>query len=304
MSDPAIPDRIGPAMRWVLAGIALFVFFLGASDSFRDGKNQTGFIYIALFLATFVIAVKWDQIAEFITNRRPSVAFVFLAVGAVFLFVGIYLLATTPVSQEFGVAKQEIDAAKREIASLRHENEQLKQHKASSPSPSLNAPVSAPKTHARVIPLPHPAEVPTAFSGFSNADLKLKVSQITVDLRAFEASYRKQFKAIKLAPKKGATPEEQRNEFAINTKQISDLKEQETQNYQKIFGKEVRSIYNELLDRLSKIPPPPVSPLPTPSHNSNYASPVITAVLSGSIANENTLSDLSKYFDELAALIP
>jgi hypothetical protein len=65
MSDADIPDKIGPAARWAVAGIALFVFFLVAVEKFNEGQYQPGFINAGLFCITFIIAVKWNAIAVF-----------------------------------------------------------------------------------------------------------------------------------------------------------------------------------------------------------------------------------------------
>jgi hypothetical protein len=79
MSDAAIPDRYGPAIRWAIAGIALFVFFLLGAEEFKDGKYVSGGIFAALFIVTFVIAVKWEQIAAFL--GRDKVTLTLIGVG-------------------------------------------------------------------------------------------------------------------------------------------------------------------------------------------------------------------------------
>jgi hypothetical protein len=76
MSDADIPDKIGPAARWVVAGIALFVFFLVAVEKFNEGQYQPGFINAGLFCVTFIIAVKWNAIAAFV---GAAATYLFLA---------------------------------------------------------------------------------------------------------------------------------------------------------------------------------------------------------------------------------
>jgi hypothetical protein len=77
MSDADIPDRIGPAARWAIAGIALFVFFLIAAEKFNEGHLKAGFINAGLFCVTFLIAVKWNAIARF------------FGAAATYLFLGL-----------------------------------------------------------------------------------------------------------------------------------------------------------------------------------------------------------------------
>ena len=81
MSDAEIPDRIGPAARWAIAGIFLFVFVLGASDSFREGKPVVGSVYAVLFIVTFLIAVKWNRIADFAKERASHLFRVLASIG-------------------------------------------------------------------------------------------------------------------------------------------------------------------------------------------------------------------------------
>jgi hypothetical protein len=89
MSEADIPDRFGPAARWTIASIVLFVLILGISDSFREAKLVAAGVYTALFIITFIIAVKWKAFLE----RRRLMAFIFIAVGAACLAIGIGLLA-------------------------------------------------------------------------------------------------------------------------------------------------------------------------------------------------------------------
>jgi hypothetical protein len=94
MSDAEIPDRIGPAARWAIAGIFLFVFVLGASDSFREGKLPAAWIYVALFVVTFLIAVKWNHIASFAKKKASTLFRVLASIGilaagiAIGMFIG------------------------------------------------------------------------------------------------------------------------------------------------------------------------------------------------------------------------
>jgi hypothetical protein len=94
MSDAEIPDKIGPAARWAIAGIFLFVFVLGASDSFREGKPTVAWVYVVFFVITFLIAVKWNQIATFAKSKAGTLFRVMASVGilaagiAIGMFIG------------------------------------------------------------------------------------------------------------------------------------------------------------------------------------------------------------------------
>jgi hypothetical protein len=97
MSDADIPDRLGPAARWAIASIALFVFFLGASDTFREGQYTAGGIYSVLFIVTFFIAVKWKWLALFFAGeRRRKLGWALTIAGTVgclgFVGWGAYML--------------------------------------------------------------------------------------------------------------------------------------------------------------------------------------------------------------------
>jgi hypothetical protein len=81
MSEADIPSRFGPAVRWVTAGIFLFVFALGISDSAYARNGIAAAVYAALFIVTFVIAVKWVQIADALTRWRQKVAWILIALG-------------------------------------------------------------------------------------------------------------------------------------------------------------------------------------------------------------------------------
>jgi hypothetical protein len=87
MSDPDIPDKIVPAIRWAIVVIVLFVLALGISDTLREGKYTGAGIYSVLFLLTFVVAVKWHwmadrwhYIARFFGSRRATMFYIALAV--------------------------------------------------------------------------------------------------------------------------------------------------------------------------------------------------------------------------------
>ncbi|MGH6980192.1 MAG: hypothetical protein ACREFC_03210, partial [Stellaceae bacterium] len=88
MSDPIIPDKFLPALRWVIAGIALFVFFLEAAEGFREGQIETGCVFTGLFFATLPIGIWWNRIGQFFGSR--TMATLYLALGVVGLvLVGI-----------------------------------------------------------------------------------------------------------------------------------------------------------------------------------------------------------------------
>ncbi|MGA8611440.1 MAG: hypothetical protein WB760_06935 [Xanthobacteraceae bacterium] len=74
MSDALIPDRFMPAIRWVIAGIALFVFFLEAADSFREGELASGFVFVGLFVVTLPIAIWWNAIGQYFGGRKKASA--------------------------------------------------------------------------------------------------------------------------------------------------------------------------------------------------------------------------------------
>jgi hypothetical protein len=88
MSEGDIPSRFGPATKWVLTGIILFILGLGVSDSLHEGDWSAAAIYAALFVAVFVVAVKWDKIAAFLARWRQKVAWTLVLMG----FVGALAL--------------------------------------------------------------------------------------------------------------------------------------------------------------------------------------------------------------------
>lgn len=89
MSDPDIPNKIGPAVKWTIATIALFVFFLIAVEKFNDGQIRAGVINASLFLVTFLIAVKWDWLASLV--GRGAVYLAYLLVASVLLGAGVFV---------------------------------------------------------------------------------------------------------------------------------------------------------------------------------------------------------------------
>jgi hypothetical protein len=91
MSDADIPDKIGPAVRWAVAGIALFVFFLVSVEKFNEGQIQPGLINAALFCVTFLIAVKWNVIASFVGS------------AATYLFLGLTALGVLAAGIAMGI---------------------------------------------------------------------------------------------------------------------------------------------------------------------------------------------------------
>ena len=95
MADSDIPNRFGPAARWVVAGIALFVFFLLGAESFRDGHPFSGSVFSGLFVLTFVTAVKWEQIAGYLGRDKVTTVLLVVALAlAVGLGVIVGLLIT------------------------------------------------------------------------------------------------------------------------------------------------------------------------------------------------------------------
>lgn len=119
MSDATIPDKLGPAARWAVAGIALFVFFLIAAEKFNEGAYGPGTANAILFVVTFVVAVKWDQISKAALRWRKQVAFTLIALGAIILAVGAYLLAPTVASKP---AAPEVAQAAQPITYLKETN--------------------------------------------------------------------------------------------------------------------------------------------------------------------------------------
>ncbi|GKQ52023.1 hypothetical protein [Bradyrhizobium sp. Ce-3] len=89
MSDSEIPDKIGPALRWAIAGIALFVFFLIAAEKFTEGQFRAGAVNATLFVATFLVAVKWNSLAKLVGKAIIYVAYALAA--SVFLGTGIFI---------------------------------------------------------------------------------------------------------------------------------------------------------------------------------------------------------------------
>lgn len=172
------------------------------------------------------------------------------------------------------------------------------------PDPAKPAPAEQPPkaNPPRVIPLPNPAELPTAYSGLSNSELKAIVARLTGELRLFDASYQRRFETIKSSPRQGTTTAEQRSEAAERTKNIAELRAEENEKYKQFT--EVRPLYFELLARLSKLPPPEVSPMPPPPTCVNCISPVLAIIYSPTVFGETTLDDLAVYLDSLAAIIP
>jgi hypothetical protein len=81
MSDADFPTRFGLAARAVLAGIFLFVFALGISESFRDGQVPAGAVYLILFIITLVVAVKWKPISDAVARWRQKMAWILVALG-------------------------------------------------------------------------------------------------------------------------------------------------------------------------------------------------------------------------------
>jgi hypothetical protein len=93
MSDAEIPDRFVPAIRWVIAGIALFVFFLIAIEKLNEGHLSAGFVNLALFGVTFVIAVKWAALVRLV-GAAATYLFFALTLGGIFaggLVLGIFV---------------------------------------------------------------------------------------------------------------------------------------------------------------------------------------------------------------------
>jgi len=173
-------------------------------------------------------------------------------------------------------------------------------------APPVPAPLAVsqpPKAgHPRVVPLPNPAELPTAYSGLADSELKATVARLTGELRLLDASYQRRFETIKSSQRQGATTAEQRSEAAERAKNIADLRAEENEKYKQFT--EVRPLYFELLARLSKLPPPEVSPVPPPPTCGNCISPVLAIILSPNIFGETTLADLAVYLDALAAIVP
>jgi hypothetical protein len=81
MSDADIPSRFAPAFKWVCASIFLAVFALGASDTLRARDDTVATIYAALFVATFIVAVKWTTIAPAWSRMRARGSMFFIALG-------------------------------------------------------------------------------------------------------------------------------------------------------------------------------------------------------------------------------
>jgi len=81
MSDADIPSRFGPATKWVTAGIFLFVFALGISESAHAREPVATAVYCILFIATFIIAVKWKQISDAVARWRGKMVFALIVVG-------------------------------------------------------------------------------------------------------------------------------------------------------------------------------------------------------------------------------
>lgn len=103
MADGDIPSNFWLAIRWVLAVIALFVFFLLAAESFKDGQAGVGGVFSALFVGTFIVAVKWERIATFLARWRGKMVFTLIVLGlcgalALGVAIGGLLLRSGPLT--------------------------------------------------------------------------------------------------------------------------------------------------------------------------------------------------------------
>ena len=144
MADGDVPDRFVPAIRWVISGIVLFVFFLVAVEKANEGHYWHASINGTLFVVALLIAVKWQRLVDALPPRRRQVALTLIALGAALLALGIALLAyqtetvaslpATPRNSTQSSTKapeleamqrtldskaQELDVAKRELDTLR-----------------------------------------------------------------------------------------------------------------------------------------------------------------------------------------
>jgi hypothetical protein len=99
MSDASIPSRFGPAVKWAVTAIVLFVLALGVSDGYREGHPTVGATYAVLFIATFVAAVKWDAIAAKLVPWRKAVAITLVLLGAILLAGGAYLFGRSNIGK-------------------------------------------------------------------------------------------------------------------------------------------------------------------------------------------------------------
>jgi hypothetical protein len=109
MAESDIPDRIMPAIRWVLAGIALFCFFLLALEKANEGLWSAAAINAGCFVATLIVAVYWHGIVGFLGRRRLAALYIGLlvicCVGAGFAIANLLNRAKsdqTRVSEETG----------------------------------------------------------------------------------------------------------------------------------------------------------------------------------------------------------
>ena len=93
MADGDVPDRFVPAIRWVISGIVLFVFFLVAVEKANEGHYWHASINGTLFVVALLIAVKWQRLVDALPPRRRQVALTLIALGAALLALGIALLA-------------------------------------------------------------------------------------------------------------------------------------------------------------------------------------------------------------------
>jgi hypothetical protein len=93
MADADIPDKFPPAIRWVISGIVLFVFFLVAVEKANEGHYGLAAINAVIFAIALIVAVKWNSLIAMWPGRRRQLALTLIVLGAALLALGIALLA-------------------------------------------------------------------------------------------------------------------------------------------------------------------------------------------------------------------
>lgn len=62
MAEGDMPGETGLAVRWVIGGIALFVFFLLCAEDINEGKTGLALMWAGLFLLSFLVLLNWHRL--------------------------------------------------------------------------------------------------------------------------------------------------------------------------------------------------------------------------------------------------
>ena len=127
MSEAALPETWADARKIILVNAPWILLLVSVERAFEGHYYEAGFAFL-LCIAALAVAVHWNAFEGH--GRSRWLAFILIAIGAICLTAGIYLLATeqrptSPTAEDIAKIaapiRAELETVRRDLAATKNE---------------------------------------------------------------------------------------------------------------------------------------------------------------------------------------